>query len=64
MALVSVFERPIKIKFISMKQNSNLNHFQQLLFHTSPPPLDQYNLFGPYKKRAPNRSPGARTGLL
>ena len=27
-----------------MKQNSNLNPFQQLLFHTIPPPLNQYNL--------------------
>ena len=42
-----------KNKFISMKPNSNLNHFQQLLFHTFPPPLDQYNLFWSYKKRAP-----------
>ena len=24
-----------------MKLISNLNHFQQLLFHTFPPPLDQ-----------------------
>ena len=30
---------------ISMKPSSNLNHFQQLLFHTIPPPLAQYNLF-------------------
>ena len=36
-----------------MKQNSNLDHFQQRLCHTFPPPLDQYNLFWPYKKRAP-----------
>ena len=34
---------------ISMKTNSIL----QLLFHTIPPPLDQYNLFWSYKKRAP-----------
>ena len=40
-------------KFISMKQISNLNHFQQLLFCTFPPPLDQYILFWPYKKWAP-----------
>ena len=50
-APVSVFEKPNK--FISVKPNSNLNHFQQLLFHTIPPPLDQYNLFWSYKKRAP-----------
>ena len=36
-----------------MKPNSNLNHFQQLLFHTISPPLHQYNLFWSYKKRAP-----------
>ena len=35
-----------------MKQNSNLTHFQQLLFLTFPPPLDQYNHFLAYKKRA------------
>lgn len=29
-----------------MKQNSKLNHFQQLLFHTFHPPLNQYNIFG------------------
>ena len=33
--------------------NCNLNHFKQLLFHTFPPPLDQYNLLWPYKKREP-----------
>ena len=37
LAPVSVFERPNKNKFISMKQKSNLNHFKQLLFHTFPP---------------------------
>ena len=38
-----VFERPNKNTFISsMKQNCNLNHFQQLLFHTFPPPPDPY----------------------
>ena len=62
LAPVSVFERPNKNKFISMKQSSNFNHFQQLLCHTFPPPLDQYNLFWPYKKRA--TKPGAKTGLL
>ena len=41
-----LFERPNKNKF-SMKQNSNWNHFQQLLIHTFPPPLDQYNIFWP-----------------
>ena len=35
-----------------MKPNSNLNHLQQLLFHTIPPLLD-HNLFWCYKKRAP-----------
>ena len=35
-----------------MKQNSNLSHFQQFLFHTFPPPLDQYNLFGLQKTAA------------
>ena len=35
-------------KFISMNPNSNLNHFQQLLFHTIPPPLDQYDLYWSY----------------
>ena len=35
-----------------MKPNSNLKNFQQLLFHTIPPPLDQYNLFGHTKKGA------------
>ena len=49
LAPVSVFERPNKNKFISMKQNSYLNHFQRLLFHNFPPPLNQYNLFWPYK---------------
>ena len=43
-------------KFISMKPNINSNHFQQLLFHTIPPPLDQYNLFWSYIKRAPKLS--------
>ena len=33
---ISVFERPNKNKFISMKQNCNLNHFQQLLFYNFP----------------------------
>ena len=42
-----------------MKQ-INLNHFQQLLFCTFPPPLDQYNLFWARQ----NRSSGAKTGLL
>ena len=32
-------------KKISMTPNSNLNHFQQLLFYTIPTPLDQYDLF-------------------
>ena len=32
------FERPNKNTFISLKQNSDLNHFQQLLFHMFPPP--------------------------
>ena len=50
---ISVFERPNKNKIIIMKQHSNLNHLQLLLFHTFPPPLHQYNLFWPYKKRAP-----------
>jgi len=31
----------------------NLDHLQQLLFHTIPQPLDQYDLFWSYKKRAP-----------
>ena len=47
-----------------MKENSNLNHFQQLLFHTISPPLDQYNLFGLTKNGHQNRSSGAKTGLL
>ena len=47
------FCKPNKNNFISMKPKSNLNHFHQLLFHTFPPPLDQYNLFWSYKKRAP-----------
>ena len=50
---ICVFVRPNKIKFICMKPNSNLDHFQQLLFHTIPPPLDQYNLFWSYKEQAP-----------
>ena len=33
-----------KKKIIIMKPNSNLNHFQQLLLLTIPPPLDQYIL--------------------
>ena len=53
-----------KINSISMKQNSNWIHFQQLLFHTFPPPLDQYNLFGLTKNGRQNRSSGAKTGLL
>ena len=40
-----------KNKFLSMKPN--LNHLQQLLFHTILPPHDQYNLFWSYKKRVP-----------
>ena len=48
--LVFVFVKPNKNKFISIKPNSNLNHFQQLLFHTMPPPLDQYKHL---RKRAP-----------
>jgi len=36
-----------------MEQISNLNHFQQLLFYSFPPPLDQYNHFWSYKKRVP-----------
>ena len=44
-APVFVFVKPNKNKFISMKPNSNLDHFQQILFHTIPPPLDQYNLY-------------------
>ena len=36
LAAVSVLVRPNKNKFISMKPNSNFNHFQQLLFHTFP----------------------------
>ena len=47
-----------------MKPNNNLNHFQQLLFHTIPPPLDQYNHFGLTKNGRQNRSSGAKTGLL
>ena len=39
-----VFVKPNKNKFISMKPKSNLNFFQQLLFHTIPPSPDQYNL--------------------
>ena len=48
--LVFVFVKPNQIKFICMKPNSNLNHFQQLLLHTVPLPLDQYNLFRFYQK--------------
>ena len=51
-------------KIISIKQNSNLNHFQQLLFLTFSPPLDQYNLFWPYKKRAPKPLLGCQNWLL
>ena len=40
-----------------MKPNSNLNHLQQLLSHSIPPPLDHYNLCWSYKKR------GAKTAL-
>ena len=47
-----------------MKHNSNLNHLQQLLFHTFPLPLDQYNLSLPYKKGRQNRSFGAKIGIL
>ena len=64
LAPVFVFVKPNNNKLICMKLNSNLNHFQQLLFQTIPPPLDQFNLFWSYKKRAPNRSSGAKTGLL
>ena len=36
-----------------MKPNSNLNHLQQLMFHTIHPPLHQYNNFcWSYKNRA------------
>ena len=49
-----------KKKFISMKPNSNLNHFQQLLFHTIPRLLINIIFFWSYKKR----SSGAKTGLI
>ena len=49
LAPVFVCVKPDKNKFISMKPNSNLNHFHQLLIHTIPNPLDQYNLFWSYK---------------
>ena len=39
------FCNPNKNKFISMKANSNLNHFQQLLFLTFPFPRLLNNLF-------------------
>ena len=64
--LMSTFlelERPKRI-IISMKQNSNLNHFGQLLFHTFSPPLDKYNLFGLTKNGCQNRSSGAKAKLL
>ena len=47
-----------------MKQNINLNHFQQFLLNTFPPPLDQYNLFDLTKNGRQNRFSGAKTGLL
>ena len=43
-----------------MKPNSIL----QLLFHTIPPPLDQYIFFGLTKNGRQNRSSGAKTVLL
>ena len=46
--LFSFLLDPNKNKFISMKPNSNLNHFQQLFI---PPPLYQYNLFWSYQKQ-------------
>ena len=52
-SIIFIFVIPNKNKFISMKPDSNLNHFQQPLFHTIPPPLDHYNLFWSYKKQAP-----------
>ena len=45
--------KKFKLGYISMKPNSNLNHFKLLLFHTIPPPLDQYNLFRSYKNGRP-----------
>ena len=53
LAPVFVFIKPTKNKLISMKPNSNLNHFQKHLLHIIPLPFDQYNLFWSYKKRAP-----------
>ena len=51
-------------KFISLKPNSNLIYFQQLLLDTNPPPLDQYIFFSLTKNGRQNRSSGAKTGLL
>ena len=47
-----------------MKQNRILNHFLKLLFHTFPPPLDQYNLFGLTKNGRQNLSSGAKLGYF
>ena len=56
LAPVFVFVKPNKNNFISMKPNSNLNHLQQLLFHSIPPSLHQYNLFGLTKNGRQNRT--------
>ena len=47
-------ERPNKNKFLNMKLTSNLNHFQQLLFHTFPRLL--INIISSQKKGRQNRS--------
>ena len=60
LAPVFVFVKPNKNRLISRKPNSYLNHFKPLLFYTIPPPLDQYNLFWSYKKRAPKPLLGRR----
>ena len=39
-----------------MQQNSNLNHFQQRLFHTFPPPMNLIFKVLQTRKRVPQRS--------
>ena len=64
LAPVFVFVKPNKNQLISMKPNRNLNHVQQLLFHTILLPLDQYIFFCLTKKGRQNRSSNAKTGLV
>ena len=65
LASISVFVRPKNIpqRGKSMKQNSKLNHFQHLLFHTFSPLMNLILLVLQNGNGRQNRSSGAKTGL-